>query len=316
MYNSIYHQYFKLVQNSEHSQLDFFSPRAEHEGSYYCEAENSVGLARSAISRVVTSLSSPPPETIPPTFTRAPQTEVQTLGSRVELRCEAEGTPQPDIVWLRNGDEVGQGHTFVIPSLSQRDVANYACNASNEAGYEYKNVIVNILTVVAKIKEGPRELLVASKGSDVVLPCRAAGFPVPSIHWSKDGHMVEEGQGEKYRLDSGFLKILKANDSDQGNYTCTAENHGKDSVTGRLLVQGKTKIVTGPRDRTELVQTQVVELECDVVGDLSDGQTLTVTWRKDGKDLGSPGFPLGDRVFQAANNSLFLHRLEFTDSGD
>ena len=32
------------------------------------------------------------------------------------------------------------------------DVANYACNASNIAGYEYKNVIVNILTIGAMIK--------------------------------------------------------------------------------------------------------------------------------------------------------------------
>ena len=50
-------------------------------------------------------------------------------------------------------------------------MANYACNASNIAGYEYKNVIVNILTIGALIKEGPKDTLIASKGSDVVMRC-------------------------------------------------------------------------------------------------------------------------------------------------
>ena len=30
------------------------------------------------------------------------------------------------------------GPQLVIPALTQGDVANYACNASNTAGYEYK----------------------------------------------------------------------------------------------------------------------------------------------------------------------------------
>ena len=195
----------RRVEDSEHSQLDFFSPQEHQAGSYHCEAANSVGRARSAQSRVLLSLSPPVPGSVIPSFTRAPQTEVQTLGSRVELHCEATGEPEPEIVWLKNGLEVARGEqALVIQSLSQQDVANYACNASNVAGYQYKNVIVNILTVAARIKEGPRELLVASKGKDVVLPCRAEGFPVPSIVWSKDGRELEEDEGDKYRVDSGF----------------------------------------------------------------------------------------------------------------
>ena len=304
------------VDNTEHSQLDFFSPEQHQVGTYHCEAENSVGRARSSQSHVVLKLLSPPAGSSRPSFTKAPQVEIQTLGSRVELVCEAEGSPQPEIVWLKNGEEVLRGQTsLVIGSLSQGDVANYACNASNLAGYDYKNVIVNILTVTAKVKEGPRHMLVASKGRDVVLPCRAEGYPVPSIVWSKDGVVVEEGDGDKYRIDSGFLKILKALASDQGNYSCTASNQGSDTAWGRLVVQDKTEILSGPVDRTEAVELEVLELECEVVADLSDGQLLTVTWQKEGQDLGSPGFLLSDRVLQTANHSLFLHNLTFSDSG-
>ena len=301
---------------ADQSQLDFSSPRPEHAGNYHCEAANTLGRARSSQARVVTSLPDPPAGTVAPTFTHAPLTEVQTLGSRVELRCEAEGSPEPEIVWLKNGEEVARGEArLVIPSLYQNSVANYACNASNVAGYNYKNVIVNILTVAAKIKEGPRSK-VASKGRDVVLPCRAEGYPVPTIVWTRDGAEVKEGEGDKYRMDSGFLTILKAGSEDQGNYTCTASNQGTDTMTGRLVVQDKTEIITGPRDRTELVQTEVLELECEVVADLSDGQELSVSWKKDGVDLCSRGVCLSDRLKVAANHSLFLRDLAFSDSGE
>ena len=49
------------------------------------------------------------------------------------------------------------------------DVANYACNASNHAGYAYKNVIVNILMMVAKIKDGPKQKMIESKGKPVTV---------------------------------------------------------------------------------------------------------------------------------------------------
>ena len=169
----------------------------------------------------------------------------------------------------------------------------------------------------AKIKEGPKETLVASKGKDVVLPCKAEGYPVPRITWSKDGGVVEEGAGEKYRIDSGFLKILKASTLDQGNYSCTATNQGTDTVEGRLVVQDKTEIIHGPTDETVPVQQKLLEMECEVVADQSQGQVLTVNWKKDGKDLGSAGFPKSDRVqHHESNNSLILRDLAFSDSGE
>ena len=106
--------------------------------------------------------------------------------------------------------------SLVIPSLGEEDVANYACNASNIGGYEYKNVIVNILTIGAMIKEGPKPKHIASKGSDVVLRCDAEGFPRPAITWSVNGTEIQEG--EKYRVDpdTGALTVFKATVEDDG----------------------------------------------------------------------------------------------------
>ena len=46
---------------------------------------------------------------------------------------------------------------------------------------EVVNVMVNILTIGALIKEGPKPTLIASKGSDVVMKYDAEGFPSPEI---------------------------------------------------------------------------------------------------------------------------------------
>ena len=90
--------------------------------------------------------------------------------------------------------------SLIIPSLGVEDVANYACNASNIAGYEYKNVIVNILTIGALIKEGPKPTLIASKGSDVVMKYDTEGFPRPEIFWGING--TQTGTGDKYNMDT------------------------------------------------------------------------------------------------------------------
>ena len=116
-------------------------------------------------------------------------------------------------------DQVISGETstsLIIPSLGVEDVANYACNASNIAGYEYKNVIVNILTIGALIKEGPKPTLIASKGSDVVIKCDAEGFPRPEISWSVNGTQIETG--DKYSVDTetGALTVMQATMEDDG----------------------------------------------------------------------------------------------------
>ena len=200
-----------LMSDAEHSQLDFSSPSSHHEGYYYCEATNSLGKARSTVSHVAPAFTQPPAGSVPPSFTEAPKTELRSIGSRVELTCEAEGTPPPDITWSKNGDAlpVTTGNRIIIPSLSQADVANYACNASNIAGYQYKNIIVNILTVVARIKEGPAKELVASKGSNVTLPCETEGYPKPRITWTVNGNIIEDLEKYGVNKDTGELTNKK-----------------------------------------------------------------------------------------------------------
>ena len=205
------------ISDGEHSQLHFSSPTAEHEGYYHCEAENSLGRARSSNTLVAPTFPSPPPGTKPPSFVEAPKTELQSPGSKVELVCRASGEPRPDITWTKNGEILEtKTDTLLIPSLGEEDVANYACNASNIAGYEYKNVILSILTMTPRIKEGPREHHVGSKGSNITLKCEAEGYPVPVITWTRDSQPVLEDGRLHVDSQTGDLTVTQATTEDDG----------------------------------------------------------------------------------------------------
>ena len=191
-------------------------------------------------------------------------------------------------------------------------MANYACNASNTAGYQYKNIIVNILTVVARIKEGPPKQLIASKGSNVSLSCEVEGYPKPSISWTVNGTVISDSDKYSLDTDSGELTVKQATVEDEGEYKCRATNHGEDTAEGALIVKSITTIIDGPRDRKEEVFSSI-EMKCEVVADMT--LELFVAWKKDNIDLGQPGFPTDERIYQDENHNLFLKNLTFSDSG-
>ena len=105
---------------------------------------------------------------------------------------------------------------LVIQSLDKDNVANYACNASNIGGYEYRNVIVNILTMAAKIREGPKDQTVEIAGSTVTLKCETEGWPTPQITWSINGNEI--ASDDRYMIDSksGSLTISQTTMEDAG----------------------------------------------------------------------------------------------------
>ena len=177
------------------------------------------GLARSSVTHVSpTEHSSASSGTSAPVFKNPPKTEIKSVSSRVELTCEVSGTPKPTIAWFKNGVLMTREtkSKLVIESLDKDDVANYACNASNIAGYEYRNVIVNILTMAAKVREGPKDQTVEIKGSTVTLRCETEGWPTPKLTWSINGNEIVSN--DKYMIDTktGSLTIIQTTMEDAG----------------------------------------------------------------------------------------------------
>lgn len=65
------------------------------------------------------------------------------------------GIPKPDIKWIYNGMPLEEApfnprrtsddNRITIFNLTKADTGNYGCNATNDHGYVYKDVYVNVL---------------------------------------------------------------------------------------------------------------------------------------------------------------------------
>ena len=87
------------------------------------------------------------------------------------LRCDALGSPEPEIIWTKNGEileDFRDKKVLTIDDVDTADIGTYACNVSNIAGYDYKMVYLNILTQAPIFRETPRNRTV-SIGMEVIL---------------------------------------------------------------------------------------------------------------------------------------------------
>ena len=70
--------------------------------------------------------------------------------------------------------------------------------------------------------------LVIVEGESVSIVCYATGEPKPSFRWFKDGKPIKSKFGTSYyyvpRTNGMDLKIIIARKSEEGFYTCVAEN--------------------------------------------------------------------------------------------
>ena len=80
----------------------------------------------------------------PPHFTLTPEEVVYvSLGDPIILSCLAEGTPVPEILWLRDNQLVtpsaslavtNDGTELRISNIRQEDIGDYTCSAENGQG--------------------------------------------------------------------------------------------------------------------------------------------------------------------------------------
>ena len=78
--------------------------------------------------------------------------------------------------------------------------------------------------------------LTVRENQNVILSCKAAGFPKPIITWYKNGRVIEH---ERKQFEEGHLEFRNILIEDRGLYTCTAENIlGREKITANITVQG------------------------------------------------------------------------------
>ncbi|NWU71092.1 FSTL5 protein, partial [Pterocles burchelli] len=108
-----------------------------HMGNYTCYADGFDNLYQTHILQV----------NVPPVIQVYPESQAREPGVTASLRCHAEGIPNPQLGWLKNGIDItpklskqltlqANGSEVHISNVRYEDTGAYTCIAKNEAGVD------------------------------------------------------------------------------------------------------------------------------------------------------------------------------------
>ncbi|XP_072429742.1 hemicentin-1 isoform X3 [Chiloscyllium punctatum] len=264
--------------------LEILNAAVPNAGGYVCVASSISG--ESKIEYTVDVL-------VPPNIEGNDATDTTVvIQTPLELKCDATGTPPPNIMWLKDGQPIktmagvqilANGQKLIISQTQVSDTGRYQCVATNEAGSQQRefSVIVQVSPTIRST--GPSEQTVVVHKT-INLQCVANGIPYPTITWLKDGRPINTAGGN-IKLESAgrMLQIVNALLEDAGQYSCVATNsageaqqhirlyvHEPPSIEDEGLTLNETVIVRNP-----------VELKCKASGN----PIPAVTWYKDNQPI-------------------------------
>nr|KAF7413003.1 hypothetical protein H0235_012854 [Vespula pensylvanica] len=192
-----------------------------------------------------------------------------TVGNRIELQCEANGSPPPQILWLRGNDPEKQLTEFLSKSMADFEISSdgwkglgqivsklvIECVTPNDQGLIYcasvagKKMQLSSPTLLLVNGENGNSscngenkptitlhspMRFALIGSTVVLPCRATGKLRPYTYWlDNNAAVIHSSSNPRHKiLRNGDLVIDPLEWTDMGSLTCYAKSDYKeDSVT-------------------------------------------------------------------------------------
>ena len=105
-----------------------------------------------------------------------------------------------------------------ISQVRKEDSDTYTCSAKNLLGKAEKNTMLVVVSL-PQFTSKPPPKIVSMLNSTVRLNCSATGDPQPIISWRKQGGQLPVGRSQEV---NGALVITNLQQSDAGNYICTA----------------------------------------------------------------------------------------------
>ncbi|XP_070771469.1 B-cell receptor CD22-like [Enoplosus armatus] len=248
--------------------------RAEHSGSYYCEAQNSRGRHNSTLHLTVNSVRYAPK---PPSVSVSPSAEI-VEGSSVNLTCSSDANPAANYTWYKGKKTLlNKKPQLVFSSIQSSDSGEYYCAAENELGRrtsEYASINVKYAPKTSSASVSPSAEIV--EGSSVTLTCSSDANPAANYTWYKENKTLLQGPQGSYHFTS-------ISSEDRGIYSCKSENqHGElGSKSVFIDVQYAPKppsVSVSPS--AEIVEGSSVNLSCS-----SDANpAANYTWYKENED--------------------------------
>ncbi|XP_016339041.1 roundabout homolog 2-like [Sinocyclocheilus anshuiensis] len=290
------------------------------EGEYVCVARNYLGEAVSRNASLEVAL-------LRDDFRQNPTDVVVAAGEPAILECvPPRGHPEPTIYWKKDKVRIDEkddrikirGGKLMISNTRKSDAGMYICVGTNMVGErDSETAQVTVFERPTFLRRPINQVVLEEEA--VEFRCQVQGDPQPTVRWKKDEIDVPRGRYDiKYDKDDYVLRIKKATASDEGTFTCVAENRvGKTEASTTLMVRARPvaapQFVIRPRDQI-VAQGRTASFPCETKGNPQPA----VFWQKEGsQNLLFPNQPQqpNSRFLVSPSGDLTITVVQRADAG-
>uniref|UniRef100_A0A674K6S3 Roundabout guidance receptor 2 n=1 Tax=Terrapene triunguis TaxID=2587831 RepID=A0A674K6S3_9SAUR len=257
-------------------------------------------------------------------FRQNPTDVVVAAGEPAILECQPpRGHPEPTIYWKKDKIRIDdreerisiRGGKLMISNTRKSDAGMYTCVGTNMVGERDSDPAELTVFERPTFLRRPINQVVLEEEA-VEFRCQVQGDPQPTVRWKKDD--VDLPRGRYDIKDDYTLRIKKATSTDEGTYTCIAENRvGKVEASATLIVRARPvappQFVIRPRDQI-VAQGRTVTFPCETKGNPQPA----VFWQKEGsQNLLFPNQPLqpNSRYSVSPTGDLTISNIQRSDAG-
>lgn len=227
-------------------------------GNYTCTVSNSAGSAHHTASLFVN---------VPPRLLVEPEDTSVALGHSVILHCQAGGSPQPSITWMKaDGIQPGSrkeiittnsrlslygNGSLLLERVEAADEGFYVCQATNGIDEGLSIVMHLYVNVPPQVKASNRSSITRIR-TNVTLMCEVFGDEPVDVSWSRNSVLIPVTRNSRFRVQTFTTERGKASElfiqsitrEDSTFFTCSASNaFGSDGANISVLVHEPPDVI-------------------------------------------------------------------------
>ncbi|XP_064109534.1 lachesin-like [Macrobrachium nipponense] len=237
----------------------------EEDGGYYmCQINTDPATSQVGLLQVVV-----PPNIVDEDSSKS---EIQVREKAdVSLKCSAEGSPEPRIMWkredgamivtnTRSPEPIHDGPTLVLKEVSRTQMGHYLCIASNGVPPSVSKRITLHVQFPPQIHV-PNQLVGVPIGNNVTIECFIEAYPKAITYWVKKDMMLLNSDKYHAEIIEDFymihmqLTIYNFSRNDNTTYKCVAKNSlGEtegDIKLNEIYMPPKAKEIRSENSKTE-----------------------------------------------------------------